>query len=162
MYCEIVNSERGSVCNRKILFLFSEYNGKEETTMYPSHHSGVCPNENKSESPMARNRPRRATSRRDTTSTHGESPGERKVYITEEFDSTPGTWPRPLSYLSKYACPTGRHAAACARRSYYSLLRNWRPRVSTGHPKLWAFPANLVRGFRYWYSGASGMLWWTR
>lgn len=109
----------------------------------------VCPTENKSESPMARNRPRRVASRRDTTSAHGGSPGERKVYITEEFDSTSGTWPRPLSYLGKYACPTGRHAAACARRSYYSLLRNRRSRVSTDHPKLWGVSRQLgPRGFR--------------
>lgn len=90
---------------------------------------------------MARNRPRRPASRRDTA--HGGSPGERKVYITEEFDSTPGTWPRPLSYLGKYAWPTGRHAAACACRSYYSLLRNWRSRVSTDHPRLWGVSRQL-------------------
>jgi len=121
----------------KILLPFLECNGKDETAMYPSWHSGVCSAENKSESPIARvDRPRRAASRRDTTSIHGGSPRERKVYITEEFDSTPGTWPRPLSYLSKYACSIGWHAAAYACRSYYSFLRNWRSRVSTGHPRL--------------------------
>jgi len=115
---------------------FSRMQRKDETAMYPSWHSGVCSAENKSESPIARvDRPRRAASRRDTPSIHGESPGERKVYITEEFDSTSGTWPRPLSYLSKYACSTGWYATAYAC-SYYSFLRNWRSCVSTDHPRL--------------------------
>lgn len=83
---------RENVCRTERYFPFPNA-GTERRKRHPcaSVAGYACPTENKSESPMARNRSRRAASRRDTTSAHGGSPGERKVYITEEFDSTPGT-----------------------------------------------------------------------
>lgn len=100
---------------------FSECNGKEETTVYPPRLEHAPPKINRS--PRWRGTDP-TTAQRDTMSAYGGSPGERKVYITEEFDSTLGTWPRLLSILSRQICPAGRHGGVCACRSYYSLLRN--------------------------------------
>lgn len=120
--------------------LFPECDGKEETTVYSPRHirKHAPPKINRSPPDGAK------PTRRIAMSAYSGSLGERKVYITEEFDSTPGTWPRGLSisYLGKHAparpAGTPRRGVlhvAHTFRSYYSLLRNRWSRLSTGYPR---------------------------
>lgn len=107
---------------------------------------------------MARNRPRRDASRLDTTSAHGGSPGERKVYITEEFDSTGHV--TAASILSQQICLP--RPAGMPRRVHVALIipfyvtggRAYRPAIlGSGR-----FPPTWFRGFRRRYLQASGVL----
>ena len=62
---------------------------------------------------------------------NGKSPGKREVYITEKFDSTTSTWPRPASILSRQICLRGRAQRSAARRLiisfYITGARVYRP-----------------------------------
>lgn len=77
---------------------------------------------------------------------NGKSPRKREVYITEKFDSTTSTWPRPAFILSRQICL---HGAASTTLSLIIPFYVTVPRVSTGHRSysqmlrpLWTFSAN--------------------
>lgn len=82
---------------------------------------------------------------------NGKSPRKREVYITEKFDSTTSTWPRPAFILSRQICL---HGAASTTLSLIILFYVTVPRVSTGHRSysqmlrpLWTFSANHRQSF---------------